>query len=82
MKPRRLKLEDGTWRYIVKATKTTIWSPSGKRRVVWNHEIAGYPTTADGHIPGSVWCGDPYCCDPESNPVTPGNLRAYIEANP
>jgi hypothetical protein len=81
MKPRRLKLESGVWRFVVRKTKTTLWSVSGKKHSIWNHEIAGYGKYAAGHIPDTKWCGDPWCCSPISNPVTPGNLRQYIEAN-
>lgn len=81
MKPRRLKLESGIWRFVVRKTKTTIWTASGKKHQVWNCSIAGFEPGWQGHIPGQPWCGDPYCCAPHSMPVTPGNLRQYIEAN-
>ena len=81
MKPRRLNLDSGIWRFIVRKTSTTIWSVSGKKHQVWNCSIAGFPIDQVSHMPGQPWCGDPYCCSPKSNPVTPGNLRKYIEAN-
>lgn len=73
MKPRKLKLESGVWRFIVRSVVTTLWTPSGKKHRIINAFISGAPEGA--HV-----CGDERCTA-AGYPVTPGNLRKYIEEN-
>jgi hypothetical protein len=69
MKPRKLRLVSGTWRYIVdKGHVTTLWSPSGQRyRVGWDHTFT------------ICMCS----CPPEfqcfGKGFSPGSLRRFIE---
>lgn len=74
MRPRRLVLPSGTWRFLVGGVRTTVWSPSGRRWGVMNWEISGA-------APGTHVCGDALC-SASGYPVTPGLLRAFIEAHP
>lgn len=72
MKPRKLDLVSGRWRFIVGYTKITLWSPAGRRHVISNREVT--PDTSKS------W----YCCDHcewFEGAITPGNLRAFIENN-
>jgi hypothetical protein len=69
MKPRKLKLASGTWRYILDKTGvTTLWSPSGKR----------YRVGADLTFT-TCMCS----CPPEfqcfGKGFSPGGLRRFIE---
>ena len=73
MKPRKLKLESGVWRFFVKGVSTTLWTPAGKKLHLLNWHISG-PT------PGVHHCFDEHCTG-RGHPVTPGNLRKYIEGN-
>jgi hypothetical protein len=74
MKPRRLVLADGVWRFKVGRVVTTVWSPSGKKVPLMNWWVSG-PGAVGAHV-----CGDPKCSS-GGKPVTPGNLRAFIEGN-
>lgn len=70
MKPRKLKLTSGTWRFLIDSHGTTLWSPSGKRRRIDNEKITMTQSHHCDYEPG---------CPGPSGTVTPGNLRAYIE---
>jgi hypothetical protein len=71
MKPRALKLASGTWRFLIDSHGTTLWSPSGKKHRINNETITGTRSHHCDYAPG--------CPGPRAM-VTPGNLRAYIEA--
>jgi len=73
MKPRKLTLESGIWRYLVGNMATTLWKPSGKKLRILNWYIGG--RTPEGHF-----CFDEHCTA-KGLPVTPGKLRKYIEEN-
>jgi len=70
MKPRKLKLASGIWRFLIDNHGTTLWSPSGKKHRLANEKITGERSHCCAHAPG---------CPGPSGTVTPGNLRAYIE---
>ena len=72
MKPRKLKLPSGIWRFLIDSHRTTLWTPSGKRYRLENEEILGVRHSCDEHeyhepCPGPI------------GSVTPGKLRAFIE---
>ncbi len=69
MKPRKLKLPSGTWRYIVGDDGvTTLWSPAGKRyRVGTSHTF----TTCMCSCPPAHQCF--------GFGFSPGSLREFIE---
>lgn len=69
MKPRKLKLSSGTWRYIVAADgMTTLWSPAGKRLRVG-------PT----HTFTTCLCSCPPAYQCFGKGFSPGSLRRFIE---
>lgn len=70
---RKLVLPDGVWRFRVGRIATTVWSPSGKRVPLMNWWVSG-------HDVGAHVCNDPKCSGP-GKPITPGNLRRFIEGN-
>ena len=75
MKPRRIKLASGTWRFLIDSHETTLWTPSGKRCRVKNERITG---AASHSCYRYEYPGNP--CPGPNDAVTPGHLRAYIEA--
>ena len=72
MKPRKLKLPSGTWRFLIDSHYTTLWSPSGGRCRITNEKILGVSHACDEHE-------YPEPCRGPIGPVTPGKLRAFIE---
>jgi hypothetical protein len=74
MRPRKLELASGTWRFLVDSHDVTLWSPSGKRHRVRKEELPGVAP----HFCQQYERPEP-CLGP-IGPVTPGMLRAYIEA--
>ena len=76
MKPRRLKLSSGIWRYLVGKTCVTLWSPSGKKLVFstpyWEpHERSVTPGLLRRFIEERVLLHDGPMSD-----VWPSDLRA------
>jgi hypothetical protein len=72
MKPRKLKLSSGTWRFLIDSHRTTLWSPSGKRCRIANEKILKVSHACNEHE-------YPEPCRGPIGSVTPGKLRAFIE---
>ena len=77
MRPRKLKLSSGTWRFLIDSHETTLWSPSGQQRRISNDEITGARHSCYRHEEEALGISAP--CPGSPGTVTPGNLRAYIE---
>lgn len=66
---RKLVLEDGTWNYRVGQHTVDLWSPSGRKILVYKSEI----------IAGATGWQSSDCAEHDGLTITPGLLRSYIE---
>lgn len=68
MRPRKLRLPSGTWRYIIKECITTLWTPAGRRYQVPHNKTFKNSMCS---------CGPEYSCLGWG--FSPHALRAFIE---